>query len=385
MKINIIKTIIILNLFVNNSICFANNIENNAHVKNSNFTNKKNNNECASKLNVTLDLDETLFTFLCWMNLVANIEEYEKKYPSFPEQEELKKYLSSIPKDVYEKNRRAYEKFLPSSPLYIKNGLLIKAINFYSQQPNFILTKPKNSIDSLFYDKAELPDSSLIKEFYEKANIHELWESKYKDINKNIINIFSDGTKNILQDTLCYFRMKQTYPVFIRLNTLGYFGVAGQTVFSEKENKFLIKINPSLETLNSKKERVKKFYLKQDLKIVRHEFSHSLFNEEVAKDKYLITDKLEKVKTALNKEIMSPTEELLAQCFQEYDNDQIIMSNEQFSYIYQNVLFLHFIEKLPDFRNTNKSFKDFIPELFKTFDADKEIERWKILEKKYKK
>ena len=99
----------------------------------------------------------------------------------------------------------------------------------------------------------------------------------------------------------------------------------------------------------------------------------------------MIEDSLKKVVKALNLNIVIPPEELIAQSIEQLNyakSEQFIKEN--IAYYYKNILFIHFTEKIPEYLASNKSFKDFIPELFKSFNPEKEISRWHKIEKRIK-
>ncbi|MBC7473125.1 MAG: hypothetical protein H7263_02450 [Candidatus Sericytochromatia bacterium] len=296
---------------------------------------------------------------------------------SFPEQKQIKEYLKIIPKNIYAKNRQAYNKYLNGmSLLYIKNGLLIMASQHYGYPPDFKNYLPTKFTQEEVTTLKNLPSPELIKEFYKKAKINEIWKSKYQKISQKLIDKYQNNSKEMIDNTLCRLRVKQKYPVSIRFNNLESYGLGGQTTFSKWENKFIIKINlyPNENPLTVSS-------------IVRHEFSHSLFNEIVKKDKLFIQEALKKVANASKTNIIykNSPEELLAQCVGFLDDINSPEFVENMSYNnkeYNNILIEHFAEKFPEFEKNNLSFSKFIPILFKSYNPDKEIKRRKIHENK---
>lgn len=347
-------------IFIYISLSSCNNSNQEKTVSYPTYTNKYHDSICNSNLNVEFDTSEKTFTFMSWMNFVADIEEYEKKYKKFPEHIELINYLKEYkPKKVYSINKKSYINFLKNSGLYEKNGLLIMASDFYSSPPEFSLNIIDSDINKIFLD-SNLPSSETIKEFYQTLKINELWKNKYKQINDKLNNRYRNITLKALDKMLCDLKTEQIYPTKINLNTLGYFGIAGQTTFLDSEKKYLLKINPSFKSK-----------IIHDIENIKHEFAHSLFNNEVSKNRYLITEKIKKVSKALNIQVQEP-EEMIAQCIESYDRS---IDTKKSFIIDKNILIFHFKESFIKYKKSVKPFKDFIPILFETFDTDKEIYR----------
>jgi hypothetical protein len=327
---------------------------------------------CQPNLNVNFVTDERLFTFLAWLNWIGDTSDWEKNQPKFPEQIELINYLKKIPASYIPKHRKAYENFIPSGGIDVKNGLLLLGIPNYDNPPYFKLSFANEKNKEIIKMFNNLPSSEIISEFYKVANIKQIWETKFRRVQENLINKYKlEGTK-ILKETLCNFNEEQRYPVNITLNTFGYFGVAGQTVFSENEKKFFIKINPSLDDKG----------FSEDLTIIRHEFSHSLFNDVVNKNSGLINNSLEKVSKELGIKDLPPVQEMLAQCFQFLDIPNYKSEGSmKYAYLRPNLIFMHFMEKLPEFKKSGKKFSEFIPFLFKTYNPEFEIKRFSEIKK----
>jgi hypothetical protein len=353
--------------------------------------------DCQANLNIEFEADETLFTFLAWMSWVSD-DTNPLKIRQFPEQEEIKQSLKSIPKEVYFKHRQAYVKYMsgPGSSYqdalvdlmkyskektfyekyrlantrnYVKNDLLISDSQYYDYPPFFNLMPVDKQQNPRLRN---LPAPELLKEFYELANIGELWRTEYRNANLRMIEKYAGNSRKLLEEVLCFLRMKQEHPVSIRFNRLDSFGTSGQTTFSPWEKKFIIKINLEPDARDD--------YI---LQVIRHEFAHSLLNEAVKANRTLIDASLKKVAARLNLDTSISPEELLAQCI---GNLQYVKANlfirENIHFYYKNILFMHFTEKMPEFLNSGKSYAEFIPELFKTFDPDKEITRWENIERR---
>lgn len=329
-----------------------------------------------SNLNVTFETDERLFTFLSWMNWIADIDKRDEALTKFPEYIELREYLNKLPKTDYQKHRLAYEKYLPNASLYTKNGLLVSDSQYYGSPPNFKLNPLKTGDKYEQYRFSQLPDADLISEFYQFAKINELWKTKYQKAHQEIMNKYKEDSLKILSNTLFFLKVKQIYPVSIRFNIIGNFGINGQTSFIEDEKKFIIKLNPKVPKVGHEK-----FEYTSMLQTIRHEFSHSILNSAVTKNKTIIENSLKKVQTTLKLRNIPP-EEMVAQCIGYIDIDDFLKENV--FYYNDNILFMHFLEKLPEFEKSGKSFIDFLPELFKSFDPDKEIKRWHEIDKKIK-
>jgi hypothetical protein len=335
------------------------------------------NSQCDTPLNVNFVADETLFTYIAWINYVADVEDFEKNLPKFPEQTELLQYLANFKKEnpeFYQKSRKAYDNFLHGSDLYTKNGLLVSASQFYGPAPDFKFYPPKPGSEISDFTKtlaSQAPSSTLIQEFYQKAGISSLWK-KFLPSYRREINKYENNARILMKDLLCFTNMKQAYPVDIKISLIGYFGISGQTRFSDWQNKFTIQINP--EPVVEDKQSYN-----SGIKVFRHEFSHSLFNSTVARvnQQTNLTKKLETIAGTLKlSEAMTSPQELLARSFEDIQNTSNITWGENTFYFYQNLIFGHLTENLPKFRETKKPFTDFIPELFASYNPEKEIERW---------
>lgn len=355
--------------------------------------------ECETNLDVEFEADEKLFTFLAWMSWVSD-DVNPLKIKQFPEQEEIKEYLKSIPQEIYLKHKQAYNKYLSypynhnyheelidlmrysqekdyykkyrldNLKTYVKNDLLISDSQYYDNPPDFrlmpLITNEQNP------RLKDLPSPELLQEFYKLSHIKELWESRYKEANMRMIELYADNSRKLLNEVLCVLKIKQSFPVSIRFNRLDSFGTSGQTSFSFWDKKFIIKIHLEPDA-------------RQDyiLQVIRHEFAHSLLNEAVKKNRYLIDASLKKVVSKLNLNTAISAEELMAQCI---GNLHYAKANpfirENIHYYYKNILFMHFTEKMPDFLKSGKSYTEYIPELFRTYDPEKEITRWKNIERR---
>jgi hypothetical protein len=350
--------------------------------------------DCQTNLNIEFEADEKLFTFLAWMSWVSD-DVNPLKVKQFGEQEELKEELKSIPEEIYLKHKAAYKKYMSSTSVnnqealidlmrfskekdyyqkyrlanpqnYLKNTLLISDSQYYDYPPSFDLMPNRRLKD--------LPSAELLQEFYQLANIKYLWETRYKEANLRMIELYADNARKLLDEALCFLKIKQDYPVSIRFNRLDSFGTSGQTSYSEAERKYILKIHLEPDA--------KPDYI---LQVVRHEFAHSLLNDTVKENRHLIDDSLKKVVRKLKLKTTVSPEELLAQCIA---NLQYIKSStfirENIHFYYKNILFMHFTEKIPDFLASGKSYTEYIPELFRTYDPDKEITRWENIERRVK-
>ena len=345
------------------------------------------------KLNATFEPDERLFTFMAWMNWVADIDPKEAQKMKYPAQVEIRKYLKSLPQNLYIKHRKAYDKYLSTSSLYVKNGLLISDSQYYGYPPNFKLHLPDEKSIDPFGSMSEsekratvnylqdMPSGELLEEFYKTAKIKDIWNNKYKKLHQDIINRYKSKTEKKLKSILIELKAEQKYPVAIVFNLLGNFGISGQSTFSQWEKKFIIKIIPEL-----KKDE---YYESVTIGTIRHELAHSLLNPDVKKNQNILKNPISKFAKKINLRWYRETEpaayvpELVAQCIGYIDIEDYLRENV--FYYNQNILFMHFIDKLPDFRKSGKTFIEYLPELFKSFDADKELKRWKTVEEKIKK
>lgn len=79
---------------------------------------------------------------------------------------------------------------------------------------------------------------------------------------------------------------------------------------------------------------------------------------------------------------MTAPEEIMARAFGYLENSKDKQMTEFNFYILKNFMFAHFSEQIPEFKKTNQSFKSFIPNLFYSYNSEKEIQRWNELKAK---
>lgn len=207
--------------------------------------------ECNYPLNITFEADESLFNYIAWVNFVADVSPEEQKLSKHPEHIILLEHLDKIKKEnpeMYQRHRKAYDTFLPTSSLYAKNGLLISSSKYFGKAPEFKFYPPtsKNKSFEDFqrqkYLSEQLPSSDIFKEFYTKAKINSIWQKILPEYQKEIAK-YENNVRTVLKDELCFTNTQQQYPVIFKISKIGYFGIAGQTRFSDWENKFIIQIN----------------------------------------------------------------------------------------------------------------------------------------------
>ncbi|MCI0650341.1 MAG: hypothetical protein L0Z55_00510 [Planctomycetes bacterium] len=344
-------------------------------------------------LTLQFEADERHYTLIAWLHWIGDRDPQELAGARFPEEEMLEKHLAAreLPEEMRKRHRQAYESFLPECDLYVKNGLLISASMGYGQPPAFD-APPLSSLEPSEQARCELslaglppvelPPAKLMAEFYERATLHDLWERHMKQAHVQALEHYRVRAETIAQETYAFLKVPIDAPVSLCVNLLGNFGILGNTIYSPWERRYLIKLHFTAMRPGAEKSEVDYFEANY-VRVVRHELCHALLNDSVRKQQHLLAKSLAEMGQALQLDWMQgahATEtapEWVADCMGYLDLE--VPLHENVACYNRNPLYLHFVEKLPAFRASGKSFAEFLPELFASFDAKKEIARWKDL------
>lgn len=337
------------------------------------------------------ETDERLFTLTSWLNWVGDFAPNSNDVQApFSQQKAMRQSLKNLSKSLYTKHRKAYH-LIRKDLGHRKNSHILLYSHFYGPPPSFNLNIPsdtfQNPMDPILTSKDKelihwlynnllsyLPAPELIQEFYQAANIHQIWLSHYQKEHMQVALKYRKKGKKVLHTTLNLLKLKPSYPISYRFDLMGWFGIGGQTIFSHQEQQFHIKIHPYLTEPD--------IYTHE---IMRHELAHALLNGTVKKHKYLIKKPLAKmvkarIKFPYNvKEPLSIVEELIARSIQ-YIDIEVDLRDKVF--LQSSVLYHHVLEQMQHFKHSNLTFEEFIPQLFRTLNAEKEINRWNRLTKK---
>lgn len=324
---------------------------------------------------IRFSADEKLFTLVAWMNWVADEDDDDATLLAFPLRQEVKNRLKTLPPALRATHRAAYDRYLDGASLYTKNGLLLGERRFYGPPPTFTLRLPTASYTGpgqaaiRLASQRDLPSGDLLRDFYRAAGIGALWKAKGRPETQRVIDHFAPDVRRMLQQTNDLLRMAPAAPVDFQVNLCGYFGVSGQTTYAPWDGRYLIQINP-----NPKGDSYHEMANRQ---VFRHEYAHALLNDAIAANAGLIDPALQRVGKALGFSVLPP-QELVAQCLEWVDGSPEEVANVFF--YNRDVLFYHFLAKLPDFRRSGLTMAAYLPTLFRSFDPDAEITRWRRIE-----
>lgn len=336
-------------------------------------------------LELSFETDERLFTILAWMHWVADRDEQELKEPIFAEEVLLKEHLKAQPlsAEMSAEHRKAYDNYLPGSSLYTKNGLLLLDSLRYGPAPDFAWSAAPAKLSHAQEPGAErrypqLPKPELLRAFYQQAHLAELWQ-KLKPAHAQALEHYRPRAERLLKSAYQFLRVPLDVPVSYRMSLLGHWGILGQTSYSAWEDRYLIKLHFSPPKAAAETWQIE-YAESENLRVMRHELTHALMNQAIKDHQHLLKPKLQKMGQALNYdwlkrefvEMRSP--EWFADCMAYIDIEAELQENVLF--YNHNPLFMHFIEQLPAYQASGKNYAEFLPELFKSFDPDKEIKRW---------
>jgi len=303
-------------------------------------------------LKYSVPYNENIFTLFCILNLTESYKEVHSSYKFHPVAVKIKNDLNNIDPKIIEKIQSDpdFEKFDPYSPEltnYIKYAMMLSREKFLNR-------------------------NILIKEFYEEANIHDLY-LKYKDDYEKELEEYGKILPEAIKKTRDYFRLEdpEEKEIIFVLNLLGTFPAH----FTNTPNK--IYIYSSYAEISS-------------MGII-HEYTNTLLliplfhdkkNSELIQQSYGLMKILQESGIFLGPYNLwtgvvykSLVHSIVIRILLS-NNEEEMQSRIQFLEKSGLILVRHFYKKLEEYEKKDIKFNEFLPEMLSTIDIEKEKEEF---------
>ena len=303
-------------------------------------------------LKFSVPYNENVFTLFCILNLAESYKKEHSSYKFHPTAVKIKNDLNNINSEIVEKieSDPDFKKFDPYSP-ELRNHIISA----------MMLSKEK------FLNR-----NILIKEFYEEANIHDLY-LKYKDDYEKELEEYRKILPEAIKKTRDYFRLEgpEEKEIIFVLNLLGTF----PGCYTNTPNKIYI-YNSYIENISMG---------------IIHEYTNTLLlitlfhnekNSELIQQSYGLMKILQESGVFLGPYnswtgivYKSLVHSIVIRILLS-NNKEEMQSRIQFLEKSGLILVRHFCEKLKEYEKKDIKFKDFLPEMLSTIDIEKEKEEF---------
>jgi hypothetical protein len=244
-----------------------------------------------------------------------------------------------------------------------------------SEPPEFIIKYDTLKQKEFLQEYDGLDD--LYREFYEKANIKELWK-KYKPIIQEINDEYKPFAEIAINDIIAYCKLEKDY-FFSRTSKI-YFTICPQM---SHFTAYTAEVNGNLYIIHGPSEG------KPGPGAFYHEALHHVINNLTQKHMNLVNQ---------YKELLEFTNEKRYVGYNDWESNvddafcrtlSMVLSGNHSGHSKEDVkkwveneyklgfiLCMHIYEILPEYENSDKSFKEFYPTFFTTINIEEEKKRW---------
>jgi hypothetical protein len=314
------------------------------------------------------DANENLFTAYAFMNAAGFDHDWSKMNQI---RIEIRDYLDkNISSELRSKMSEFYKQHGGGDfSSYGTYSLLL------SESPEFIIKYDSLKQKDLLMEYNGLND--LYREFYDKANIKELW-IKYKPIIQEINNGYKPFAEIALNDIIKYCKLEKNY--FSQRTSKIFFNICP---LMSHFTAYTAEVNGNLYIINgpSESEPGRGAFYHEALHHVINPLTTKYINlvnkykelQEVSKDKrYIGYDDWE---SNVDDSFCRTMSMILSGIHSENSSEDVEkwVQNE---YKLGLILCMHIFDKLKDYENSGKTFEIYYPEIIKAINIEKEKNRW---------
>ena len=315
--------------------------------------------------------DERLFASYAFMNAAGFDFDWHEAHPV---RTEIRQYLDSVLTENYKIKIKEYYEKQGGGNFYAYGAYALQCNN----PPDFAFKGDTIGNEDLqkFYGY-EL----WLKEFYEAANISELW-ARYKDVLREINNEYAPYADMALRQITHFCRTDTNY---FQNNVSGHFYYQRIPLMSHSTGFYTESGNDCWIVYGPAQDGEKgpgAFYHESLHKVINPIiFDNTYLNKKLKELLPLSQEKLagdyDDLDTMISESFVRAIDRFLAnQYYNEGDKDKLyeLMENE---YSLGHILCFYIMEAIPEYIESDMTFSEYYPVLISRIDVDKEIKRWR--------